>query len=566
MVKPVVLIIVDGFGIAPESQGNAVTLAKMKRFENYKQLYASGSLIASGESVGLPANEVGNTEVGHLTIGAGRVVFQDVVKISKAIEDRSLFDNKALIQAAAHVRKNDSKLHLMGLVSTGNVHSNITHLYALLDFAKQQSLKQVYLHVFTDGRDAPPQKGLAVVGELEQRLKKLDVGEIATVSGRYWAMDRDRRWDRTQKAYDAIAAGKGKTATSAHEAISTSYANKVTDEFIEPTVIQKGGAPVATVDDNDACIFFNFRVDRPVQLTMALTLAAFEKLHPLGGYQKPSKGHALSELELRKPEEKIEVGSTFERGKVAKNLFFVTMTEYHKSLTDVHVAFPPEQVTDSLPEVLATSGMKQLHLAESEKGRFVTYYFDGLNDGRFPGEDVQIVNSPKVATYDKKPQMSVFDIVTEFERGLAKDIYGFFVMNFANPDMVGHSGVVSAAVKACKYVDKALELVIEATLSTGGQVVVTADHGNAEEMLGYTTKSFYFTSAAGEMSTDHSNNPVPVLVISKSLAKPKDRLSGVLSDVAPTILAMLGLPKPEAMTGVDLLAAATSKATSNPVK
>lgn len=532
-IRPMVLIALDGWGKAPLSEGNAIEKAKKPNIDSYKK-YPNGELIASGESVGLPANEVGNSEVGHLTIGAGRVVYQSLPRINIAIKEGSFFENKAFLSAIAHVVRNQSRLHIMGLVSSGTIHSSNAHLYALLEFCKKNKMGNVNLHLFTDGRDAPPNDGAKVVGQIENKMAELNIGSISTIAGRYYAMDRDGRWDRTKRAYDAIVSGTGLKANSAVEAVNLSYQRGQTDEFIEPTVIFKSSStgnlgPVSQktagiVDDNDAVIFFNFRIDRPRQLSQAFTLSNFDS-------QK-----------------------TFNRGKVPKNIYFVTMTEYQKGLPVSAIAYPPQSVNETLSEIVANEGLKQIRIAESEKERMVTFYFDGLREEQFSGEDVEIVASPKVETYDKKPEMSAGKIVTRFKKNLRRNKYHFFVLNFANPDMVAHSGNIEKTIEAVEAVDKAVGEIVKLTLGKGGTVAITADHGNAEELLSYPTKSFFVTSKSGLVNTEHSNNPVPIFIINNNLVgKALSGLKGSLADIATTILPLMGLSPSSEMTGKDLL-------------
>ena len=545
-IKPVVLLVLDGYGIAPASQGNAITQAKKPNIDSFASSYFRGELIASGESVGLPANEVGNTEVGHLSLGAGRTIFQDLVRINKSIKDESFYDNRALLQALDHVKKNNSKFHVIGLVGSGNVHSSIEHFWAIMEFCKRQNLTNVYLHLITDGRDSPPNEGIEVVQKIESQLMVNKIGKVATISGRYFAMDRDKRWERIQKEYEALVLGKGTSVSSAVEALKRSYAAKKSDEFVEPAVIKTPeGKPVATIDDNDAVIFFNFRIDRPRELTMAFVLGNFESLTSFNFGDDPEQGG--------RREGQIEFGTTFKREKRPKNLFFVTMTEYIKNLPVSAIAFPKEIVPDGLGEVLARNGLKQMRLAESEKERFITYYFDGMKEERFNGEDVQIVPSPKVATYDKKPEMSVFGVVEEFKKALSRGVYHFFVINFANPDMVAHTGDIGATVKAIEFVDRAVSEVVRDTLVAGGTILITADHGNAEELLTFPTTTFFVTTSKGTVNTDHSNNPVPLYIIGDRFKGPRELPKGTLNDVAPTILGMMGVEKPAVMTGKNLL-------------
>lgn len=554
--KPIVLIVLDGFGIAPPSEGNAITQAKTPVIDSFYKNYPHGELLAAGESVGLPANEEGNSEVGHLALGVGKVILQSLKRINVSIEDETFYDNKALIQASNHVKTNNSKLHIMGMVSSGSVHSSMNHFYAMIEFCRRRQISNVYYHLFTDGRDAPPNEGEKIIDEIERKLLDFKIGRIASISGRYYAMDRDRRWQRTQKTYDALVLGKGVQAASALDAVRAAYQKQQTDEFIEPAVIMSNAQPVATIDDNDAVIFFNFRVDRPRQLTMAFVVEDFENLKSFQFGHDPD--HASDEGT-------IISGPTFKRQKVPKNLFFVSMTEYQKGLPVSAIAYPPEAAEVSLPSVLAAKGLKQLHLTESEKERMVTIYFDGLRESRLPGEDVLIVPSPKVATYDKKPEMSVYKVVDELQKALAKDIYHFIVINFANPDMVAHSGNLNATIKAIEHVDKALGVASSAVMAVGGTLLITADHGNAEELLTYPSASFYFTTSKGDMNTDHSANPVPIIIISNTLRGKGRKLDrGTLSDVAPTILSLMGLEIPPQMTGRDLLKLKTESSMGAP--
>ena len=545
-IKPFVLLVLDGWGIAPPSQGNAISLAKTPNINGLLSRFPRAQLIASGESVGLPANEVGNTEVGHLAIGAGRTVFQDLKRINLAIEDTTFFENKAFHSALNHARRFNSKIHIMGLVGTGNVHSSIEHLDALLKFCQKFEVRGVKIHVFTDGRDTPPQEAAVEIARIFESLKETGVAEIATISGRYYGMDRDRRWERTEKAYKAIVLGKGVTAPGPVEAVKAAYAKGLTDEFIEPTVIlNKEGLPCGTVENNDVIIFFNFRVDRVRQLTMAFVLQGFESLKSFEFGYAPG-----TEIE----EGKATFAATFNREKWPQNMFFVTMTEYHKKLPVSAIAYGPIVVENSFSDIISQANFRQMHMSESEKERFVTYYFDGMKEMRASGEDVVIVPSPKVATYDKKPDMSVFKLVAEFRKEPAKDIYHFFVINFANPDMVAHTGNLNATIAAVEATDKAVGQMVEMLRAVGGTLVVTADHGNAEELISFPTTSFFFTSSGGEVNTDHSNNPVPVIFVNSMLeGKAMNLPQGALSDIAPTILSLMGLSIPKEMTGRNLL-------------
>lgn len=536
-ISPVVLVVLDGWGLAPPSHGNAITLAKTPNMDSFYANYPHGELIASGESVGLPATEVGNSEVGHLALGVGRVIYQSLKRINIAIEDGSFFDNPVFEKAATHALKKNSSLHLVGLVGSGNVHSNTEHLYALLQFCKKNNLSKVYLHLFCDGRDSPPDEALAIIGQIEEKLKLMELGKIATISGRYFAMDRDARWERIQKVYDTMTQGVGKQAPDALSAVKASYAEGKTDEFIEPVAILDNGV-THTINDNDSVIFFNFRVDRARELTMAFCLPNFETAQ-------------LEEFGFQ-PEARVKA-QTFVRVKKPANLFFVTMTEYHKNMPVSGVAFPPQHsFVDSIPEILSKNNLQSLHLAESEKERMVTYYFRGMNSTPFPGEHVLIVPSPKVATYDKKPEMSAYLILKELNKAVSRNQYSFVVMNFANPDMVAHSGNIQATVKAVEIIDKVLGDLVKIVLEKNGVILITADHGNAEELLSFPNQTFYYTTSEGERNTDHSSNPVPILIISNSLKKQPVVLKGTLADIAPTICGIMKLPVPEVMTGKNL--------------
>lgn len=554
--KPVILLVLDGFGLAPPSEGNAITLAHTPNYDSLLKNFPHGQLIASGESVGLPANEEGNSEVGHLTIGAGRVVFQSIMRINSSIEDSSFFENEAFLKAVEHVRKHASKLHLMGLVSSGEVHSSLDHFYALLDFCQKQSLPQVFLHLFTDGRDAPPHEAKQLITQITKRIAPIPQIQIATVSGRYYTMDRDGRWERTQKAYQAMVLGRGVLVTSPLTAVEQAYAQGQTDEFIEPSVIVKpststnpSNSPVATISNNDAVIFFNFRIDRPRQLTMAFTLKDFENLKDFKLDYDPYREEDQSLTKKR-----VLSGPTFNREYWPQNLFFVSMTEFQKNIPVSAIAFPPISVKDSISFVLSQNNLKHLHLTESEKERMVTYYFNGMLDASLPGEEVLIIPSPKVATYDKKPQMSVHKIVKQFVKAVSLSVYHFYIINFANPDMVGHSGNLKATIKAIEETDKALGQVVSTTLKAGGTLIITADHGNAEELIEYPIGTFFYTTSKGETNTSHSNNPVPVIIVAPHLQGQVVNLpQGTLSDIAPTILSIMNLPIPQTMTGKNLL-------------
>ncbi|MDN5277233.1 MAG: 2,3-bisphosphoglycerate-independent phosphoglycerate mutase [Clostridiales bacterium] len=506
-----VLIIMDGFGLSDQKEGNAVYQARTPNLDRYWNEYPHVAIQASGLDVGLPAGQMGNSEVGHLNIGAGRIVYQEFTRISKAIEDGSFFNNKALLAAIDNVKKHGTKLHLMGLVSDGGVHSHIEHLYALVELAKRNGLQQVYIHCFTDGRDVPPTSGKSYIEALERKLEEYKFGKIATVMGRYYAMDRDKRWDRTQKAYDALVLGTGEFASSAVEAMEQSYKADVTDEFVRPTVVLENGKPVATIGPNDSIIFFNFRPDRARQLTRAFIQPEFNE---------------------------------FPRGKGYFPVCFVSMTQYDETFTNIHVAYEPQVLTNTFGEYISKLGKKQLRIAETEKYAHVTFFFNGGVEYPNENEDRVLIPSPKVATYDMKPSMSAFEVTDEVERRIASGEYDVIILNYANCDMVGHTGVMEAAIEAVETVDKCVGRVVEAVRARGGKVIVTADHGNAEQMIDYET---------GEPHTAHTSNPVPFILIDDTRKDVTLREGGRLADIIPTMLELMGLTKPEEMTGESLI-------------
>lgn len=538
----VVLIVMDGWGSAPPSPGNAITLANPVTLNRLWASYPHTLLSASGESVGIPRGEPGNTEAGHLNLGAGRIVYQDLPRINLAIAEGSFFKNEVFLEAIAHARTYNSNLHLMGLVGAGGVHSNVEHLYGLLRLAREQQFTRVYLHVFTDGRDSPPSAALTYTQQLEKVVATEQVGTIATVMGRYWAMDRDFRWERTERAYLVLTKGQGKRATSVQEAIEDSYKEKKTDEFIEPTLItDESGNPRSLIKDNDAVIFFNYRIDRPRQLTKAFVLPDFEERA-----QKEWDFDPYMVKYYQKHNVEIPQRPVFQRGPLLKNLYFVTMTQYGK-LLPVHVAFPPETVELPLGRVLSERGVRQLRMAESEKERFVTFYFNGQQELAFAGEDRIIIPSPAVATYDLKPEMATREITTAFLENLRVNpqSYGFTLINFANADMVGHTGNLAAGIVACKTVDSCVGEIVNVVEELGGAVLLTGDHGNAEEMINPIT---------GQPRTEHSANSVPFIIVGKPfITQPRTLPAGILADVAPTVLYLLGIDKPLVMTGRNLL-------------
>lgn len=540
MIKPVVLIVLDGWGLAPPGPGNAATLAQTPNFNAFWSAYPKTQLLASGEAVGLPIGEMGNSETGHLNLGAGRIVYQDLPRINLNIADGSFFKIPAFLEAVDHAKKSNSNFHLMGLVGQGEVHASIGHLLALLRFCKDQNLTNVYLHLFTDGRDSPQTSALTFFSQVEAKMKELQVGKIATVMGRYYAMDRDNRWERTQKAYEALVKGEGKKAKDAAQAIQNSYNEGKTDEFIEPTVLVDGNdQPLAKIGDNDSVVFFNFRIDRPRQLTKAFVIPDFEKLagQKVGFDPYTEKYYHKTEVEQ-------VITATFPRGPALKNLCFVTMTEYEKGLP-AKVAFPPTSVSLPLGRIISERGFRQLRITETEKERFVTYYFNGQREDAFPGEDRIIVPSPKVPTYDLKPEMSALETTQIVLDRLKEGIYDFILINYANPDMVGHTGVLKAGIQACETVDKCLGEIVQTVTNLGGVTLITADHGNIEEMINPKT---------GEVDTEHSINPVPFMIVGKEFIGKRATLPrGILADVAPTVLSFLEVIKPSDMSGRSLL-------------
>ncbi|MBI3577038.1 2,3-bisphosphoglycerate-independent phosphoglycerate mutase [Candidatus Gottesmanbacteria bacterium] len=541
MVKPVVLIILDGWGIAPPGPGNAISLAKLTHMPSFWQSYPHSELSASGEAVGLPSGEDGNTETGHLNIGAGRVVYQDLPRINMAIADGSFFTNDAFLAALRYSQEHHSNIHLMGVVSDAGVHASREHLYALLQLLERNGRKEnVYLHIFTDGRDAPPRAGARFVSELATVCKTMGVGTIATVMGRYFGMDRDRRWDRTEKAYVALTEPIEKRSPSAESAIKASYEANVTDEFIDPVqIIDAKGNVLPRIANHDAVIFFNYRIDRPRQLTRAFVLSDFET-----HIERDSFDPYLVKYYKKHVVQPVAPTKLFTRAVKLPNLFFVTMTEYERDVPCT-VAYPTAPIANTLGEVLSKTKLRQLRMAETEKERFVTYYFNGMHEMPFPGEDRLIVPSPKVATYDLAPAMSALEVTEQLVNRLTSGIYGLTVVNFANPDMVAHTGNIAASIIACETADTCIGKIVEATVSQDGTCIVTADHGNVEEMLG----------PNGEVDTEHSTFPVPFIMINHHYhGYGHDLPKGKLADIAPTILSHLGLPIPTEMTGKNLLA------------
>lgn len=541
--KSVVLIVLDGYGLAPPGPGNAVYLANPNIFNTLMYSFPNTTLKASGEAVGLPPMDVGNTEVGHINLGAGRIVYQDFPRINMSIADGSFFKNQVFLDAIAHVKKTGGKLHFIGLVGEGFVHSSVEHLHSLLHSAKENGITQAFVHAITDGRDSPPQAAQNTIAALEEKMKTIGVGTIASVAGRYYAMDRDRRWERIEKAYVSLTQGSAQLSKTAADVISESYKKSITDEFIEPTNIDSGsGKPIALVEHGDAVIFFNFRIDRPRELTKAFVLDNFEKDANL------IKSHDPYEVEYQKShleQHQTPTNPPFKRGPKIENLFFVTLTEYEKDLP-THIAYPPAIVNIPLSRVISEKGFHQIHMSESEKERFVTYYFNGLRDQSFPQEDHTIIPSPKVPTYDQKPEMSANELTNELIKKIREEKYQFILVNFANADMVGHTGSIEASIKAVKVLDECLDRITKVTLTMDTTVLITADHGNVEQKINPTT---------GQISTEHTSNPVPFIVVDRAYQGRVVKLqSGILADVAPTILHLLDILVPGDMTGRNLLA------------
>ena len=505
--KPVVLMVLDGYGLNDRTEGNAIALANTPVMDKLMKECPFVKGQASGLAVGLPDGQMGNSEVGHMNIGAGRIIYQDLTRITKAIED--FFENKALLAAMDNCKKNDSDLHLWGLLSDGGVHSHITHLYGLLEMAKKKGLSKVYVHAFLDGRDTPPASGKEFIEELEKKMKEIGVGKIASLSGRYYAMDRDNNWDRVQKAYDSLTKGEGVQAEDAVKAMEDSYAKDVTDEFVLPTVITENGKPVSVVKENDSVIFFNFRPDRAREMTRAFCDDKFT------GFDRPF------------------IKTTF-----------VCFKDYDETIPNKLIAFEKEHIVNTFGEYLAKCGKTQLRLAETEKYAHVTFFFNGGVEEPNVDEARLLVNSPKdVATYDLKPEMSAPEVGMDLVEAIKSDKYDVIVINFANPDMVGHTGVIPAAIKAVERVDGLVGDAVQAVKDMDGVLFICADHGNAEKMIDYET---------GEPHTAHTTNPVPFILVN---ADPKYTLreGGCLADIAPTLLQIMGLEQPKEMTGKSLL-------------
>ena len=507
--KPTVLMILDGYGLNEKTEGNAIAQAKTPVMDGLMKDYPYVKGYASGLAVGLPDGQMGNSEVGHLNMGAGRIVYQELTRITKEIEDGDFFKNEALLEGMKNVKEKNSALHLYGLLSDGGVHSHITHLYGLLEMAKKEGIENVYVHCFLDGRDTAPTSGKGFVEELEAKMKEIGVGQIASISGRYYAMDRDNRWDRVEKAYNALTKGEGETAESAVAALDASYAKDVTDEFFVPTVITKDGKAVATVNDNDTIIFFNFRPDRAREMTRAFCADEFDG---------------------------------FDRG-ARKNVTYICFTEYDVTIPNKEVAFKKVELKNTFGQFLAANSLKQARIAETEKYAHVTFFFNGGVEEPNEGEDRILVKSPKVATYDLQPEMSAPEVCDKLCTAIRSDKYDVIIINFANPDMVGHTGIMEAAVKAVETVDACVGKAVDALKEVGGQMFICADHGNAEQLVDYET---------GAPFTAHTTNPVPFILVNADESYTL-RENGCLADIIPTLIELMGMKQPEEMTGKSLL-------------
>ncbi len=534
---PTVLLILDGWGVGPDYPGNAVRLAKTPNMDRLLISYPHTQLEASGEAVGLPKGVEGNSETGHMNIGSGSIIFQDLPRINAAIADGSFATNQAILNTFDHVKKNQSALHLMGLVGSGFVHSSVEHLYALLSLAKEHDLKRVYVHVFTDGRDSPPTSGINYVKRLKDKMSQIGVGEIASVMGRFYAMDRDKKWDRIQKAYDALTLGQDRCAPDPVKVMEEQYAQGITDEYIEPTNICDHEGKPRTIKDGDGVIFFNFRVDRPRELTRAFVLPDFEAGYAGEDYDPYYEKYHHTSIQ------KAEFVPTFKREKVLKNLYFTTMTEYEKNLP-VDVVFPKLRIRENIGKALSKYGLRQLRLTETEKERMVTYYMNGQTNDGHPGEDWVIFPSKGARSYAQVPEMDAVEITDYLVEQLEHQAYDVIICNICNGDMVGHTGDLKAGIKACEVVDKMVGRIEQVVLAKGGRLLITADHGNVEEMIDMKT---------GEPDTKHSTFPVPFIIVDKKYqGKPKVLPTGILADIIPTMLHLMGLPKPEGMTGRNL--------------
>ncbi|MDE5789258.1 MAG: 2,3-bisphosphoglycerate-independent phosphoglycerate mutase [Clostridia bacterium] len=512
---PYAIIIMDGYGLADAGAGNAISLNGSKNVTALMSEYPSATLGASGMSVGLPDGQMGNSEVGHLNMGAGRIVYQDLTKITKAIADGDFFENPALIKAMDNAALGGKKLHLYGLLSTGGVHSHLTHLYALLEMAKKRGVKQCFVHCFMDGRDVSPTSGAGFIRELQDHINNIGCGKIASVAGRYYAMDRDNNWDRVEKAYDMLTLGEGAPCTDPAKAVEESYANGVTDEFIKPIKVYEDGKPVGLLEKGDSVICFNFRPDRAREITRAVSQKDFV----------------------------VPKGVAFERKTGFLEPVYVCFTVYDATFEGVDIAFPKTSLDNTLGEYLAKCGRKQLRIAETEKYAHVTFFFNGGVEAPNENEVRDLIPSPKVATYDLQPEMSAYDVTDKVLEELDSGEFDVIILNFANCDMVGHTGVISAAIKAVGTVDECVKKVVDKILAMGGAALLTADHGNADRLL----------SDDGSPFTAHTTNPVPVVLISDKHKGVELRKDGILADLAPTLLTVMGLPVPAEMTGKSLI-------------
>ena len=538
--KPVVLLILDGWGIGPKHEGNAILKAKTPTLDKLWMSFPHTQLEASGKSVGLPNQVDGNSETGHLNIGAGSIIYQNLPRIDNSVADGTFDNNEAFHRAFDHVRQYNSTLHIMGLVSSGLVHSNIDHLYALLHLCKKNAIRKVYLHCFTDGRDAPPDTGKTVIDQLELKCKQLGVGEIASITGRFYAMDRDKRWERIERAYHALVLGCDRCYKDTEAVFDEQYANDASDETIEPTNICDPDGTMRLVKDNDAVIFFNFRIDRPRELTRAFVMPDFEQ----GTKQEDYDPHFEKYYKTHLHQEKIKETKTFVRKKIVKNLYFVTMTTYDSTIP-VDVAFPMQDIRNNVGSVLANYGLRQLRVTESEKERMITYYMNGQRKQPYPGETWSIYPSKGAKSYAEVPEMSAFEIAENIVKVVSNDSYDVIISNIANGDMVGHTGDLQAAIKACEIVDKVVKMISNVVLAKDGILLITADHGNVEEMI---------NTATNDPDTEHSIYPVPLMIIDKKfINNPKTLRSGILADIVPTMLNLMGLKKPDDMMGRALI-------------
>lgn len=506
--KVTMLMILDGFGDNKNKDGNAIKLAKKPNIDKLMKKYPNTDIFTSGLHVGLPEGQMGNSEVGHTNIGAGRIVYQELTRITKSIEDGDFFSNPEFIAAIENCKKHNSKLHILGLVSDGGVHSHNRHLYGLLEMAKRRDFEDVYVHCFLDGRDTPPASAETYIAELQEKMKEKGVGKIASLSGRFYAMDRDKRWQRVQKCYDALVNGEGEKAGDPIKAIEDSYQKEVFDEFVVPTVMCNGNEPVAKIEENDSVIFFNFRPDRAREITRALVDPEFD-------------GFKTKKM----------------------NLYYVCFTSYDETMPNVHIAFKKEPLKNTFGEVISEAGLTQLRIAETEKYAHVTFFFNGGEEKQYPGEDRILVPSPKVETYDMKPEMSAYEVTDKVCEALENDKYDVVILNFANTDMVGHTGSLQAAIKAVEAVDECVGKIVKIIEEKQGNLLITADHGNAEQMIDYKT---------GEPHTAHTTNPVPIILVTAN-KEYKLKENGKLADLAPTMLDLMGINKPEEMTGESLL-------------